>query len=268
MTLQRLGRARPRVYVESPYAAPTPEGLAANVAYAAACMRDALERGEAPLASHLLWTQPGILVDTDPLEREIGKDECGFRFAETCAASAFYVNNPAKAWSSGMSDGFADALRARRVPVFRWLGATRAVFASFANEFRRSYAALPGNLLGTVAAILMDEMQKAEACARCRHPWALHMGEPCVATPGLDLPSHLDATGCGCPAFIWPQMLCRRCGHPRSFHSRTQCNQPWVPLRKLPEDDPDLIAGCFPPQPGALCVCDCFADPTPMTRRH
>lgn len=57
-----------RVILESPYAGDV-EG---NVKYARACIRDSLLRGEAPIASHLLYTQPGILSDSDPLERAHG----------------------------------------------------------------------------------------------------------------------------------------------------------------------------------------------------
>lgn len=44
-----------RVIVESPYAGE----VEANVTYARACVRDCVLRGEAPIASHLLFTQPG-----------------------------------------------------------------------------------------------------------------------------------------------------------------------------------------------------------------
>src|ERR1019366_4582214 len=56
------------VIVESPYAG----DVAANVTYARACVSDALARGEAPFASHLLYTQAGILRDEVPAERERG----------------------------------------------------------------------------------------------------------------------------------------------------------------------------------------------------
>jgi hypothetical protein len=46
-----------RVILESPYAG----DIDANVAYARACVRDAVMRGDAPIATHLLLTQPGIL---------------------------------------------------------------------------------------------------------------------------------------------------------------------------------------------------------------
>lgn len=58
------------VIIESPYAGPTPEAVAANVAYARACLLDSLRRGEAPIASHLLYTQ--VLNDLIPEERALG----------------------------------------------------------------------------------------------------------------------------------------------------------------------------------------------------
>jgi len=56
------------VVIESPYAG----NMKANVEYARACVRDSLGRGEAPFASHLLYTQPGILNDDDKEERRWG----------------------------------------------------------------------------------------------------------------------------------------------------------------------------------------------------
>lgn len=52
--------------MESPYAGE------ANLAYAKRCIHDCLKRGEAPIASHLLFTQPGILDDSNPEERAWG----------------------------------------------------------------------------------------------------------------------------------------------------------------------------------------------------
>jgi hypothetical protein len=57
-----------RVILESPYAG----DIEANVAYARQCVRDALARQEAPIASHLLYTQPDILKDEVPEERAWG----------------------------------------------------------------------------------------------------------------------------------------------------------------------------------------------------
>jgi hypothetical protein len=57
-----------RVIVESPFAG----DIEANVIYARAAVRDCVLRGEAPIASHLLFTQPGILDDNVPEERALG----------------------------------------------------------------------------------------------------------------------------------------------------------------------------------------------------
>lgn len=54
------------VILESPYAG----NLSLHTRYARAAMRDSLLRGEAPMASHLLYTQ--VLDDGDPLERAMG----------------------------------------------------------------------------------------------------------------------------------------------------------------------------------------------------
>ena len=57
-----------RVIVESPYKG----DVARNMKYARRCVRDCLIRGEAPIASHLLYTQEGILDDNIPEERDQG----------------------------------------------------------------------------------------------------------------------------------------------------------------------------------------------------
>ncbi len=57
-----------RVILESPFAG----DVERNIEYARACVRDSVLRGEAPIASHLLFTQPGILDDGEPNERALG----------------------------------------------------------------------------------------------------------------------------------------------------------------------------------------------------
>jgi hypothetical protein len=61
-----------RVILESPYAPSERFTTEQHVEYARACLKDCLERGEAPLASHLLLTQPGVLDDTKSGERRLG----------------------------------------------------------------------------------------------------------------------------------------------------------------------------------------------------
>ncbi len=74
-------RARkPLVIIESPYAG----NVGANEAYARACLLDSLNRGEAPIVSHLLHTQ--VLDDMRPDERELGIEAglAWYRVAEKC----------------------------------------------------------------------------------------------------------------------------------------------------------------------------------------
>lgn len=97
-----------RVIVESPYAG----DVARNERYARACVRDCLLRGEAPIASHLLYTQVGILSDVIPEERERGI-AAGLAWLATAEASVVYVDLGV---SAGMKLGMACAAD-RGVPV-------------------------------------------------------------------------------------------------------------------------------------------------------
>lgn len=96
------------VILESPYAGDTE----ANVMYARACMRDSLQRGECPIAAHLLYTQDGILDDTIPAERACGI-AAGLAWLRVAQASVVYVD---RGISPGMLDGIQAAERAG-VPV-------------------------------------------------------------------------------------------------------------------------------------------------------
>lgn len=55
-----------KVIIESPYAGDVQE----NIEYARQCLLDSLNRGEAPIASHLLHTQ--VLDDNEPEQRKTG----------------------------------------------------------------------------------------------------------------------------------------------------------------------------------------------------
>lgn len=82
------------VIIESPYAG----DVEANVAYARAAMRDSILRGENPIASHLLYTQPGILNDDIPEERERGI-AAGLAWRAVADLAVFYID---RGWSGGM----------------------------------------------------------------------------------------------------------------------------------------------------------------------
>jgi len=61
-----------RVIIESPFKGDEKRSEEQNVKYARACAHDCISRGEAPFASHLFYTQEGILNDLIPEERMMG----------------------------------------------------------------------------------------------------------------------------------------------------------------------------------------------------
>lgn len=56
------------VILESPFAG----NIVENITYGRMALRDCLLKGEAPIASHLLYTQSGVLNDDIPEERQLG----------------------------------------------------------------------------------------------------------------------------------------------------------------------------------------------------
>ena len=101
------------VYVESPYAGDVDR----NINYARACLSDCLHRGEAPLASHLLYTQPGVLDDDVPAERATGI-AAGLAWGKHADATVVYCDIGI---SPGMLEGIRRAQSEGRVVEFRWL---------------------------------------------------------------------------------------------------------------------------------------------------
>lgn len=79
------------VILESPYAGFTQTDVDINIRYARQCVRDSLLRGEAPIASHLLYTQEGILNDDIPEEREHGIN-AGLSWKKVAHASVVYID--------------------------------------------------------------------------------------------------------------------------------------------------------------------------------
>jgi len=99
---------RRRVIIESPYAG----DVEANIAYARECLRDSLLRGEVPIASHLLYTQDGVLDDNIPSERERGID-AGTEWYMVADLCAVYSD---LGISTGMQRGI-DRARDWNVPI-------------------------------------------------------------------------------------------------------------------------------------------------------
>lgn len=102
-----------RVIIESPYAG----DIAANIEYARLCLRHSILLGEAPLASHLLYTQNGVLKDDDLRERDLGIS-IGLIWAECADLTAVYIDYGI---SKGMQQGIAHAQKARRPIEYRRL---------------------------------------------------------------------------------------------------------------------------------------------------
>jgi hypothetical protein len=76
-----------RVILESPYAG----DITTHINYARACVRDAVMRGDAPIASHLLFTQPGILRDELVAERKLGI-AAGLAWVGVAEAMVLYID--------------------------------------------------------------------------------------------------------------------------------------------------------------------------------
>ena len=98
------------VIIESPYAG----DIQLNTLYARACVRDSLARGEAPFASHLLYTQEGILDDADEEERMHGI-KAGLMWGARADLTAVYID---RGISRGMRYGIAIAEELKR-PIER-----------------------------------------------------------------------------------------------------------------------------------------------------
>ena len=88
-----------------------------NVEYARRALRDSLLRGEAPTASHLLYTQPGVLDDDDVNERSMGI-EAGLAWGRVAEATVVYVD---LGISEGMRKGITRALHEGRPVEYRRL---------------------------------------------------------------------------------------------------------------------------------------------------
>lgn len=121
-----------RVILESPYAGNSNWKVVAffqrraNIKYARRCVRDSLSRGESCLASHLLYTQPGVLRDADPVERQWGID-AGLAWGVVAEATVVYVD---RGVSKGMEYGISRAITEGRPVICRALVDQHRVYAA------------------------------------------------------------------------------------------------------------------------------------------
>lgn len=103
----------PRVFLCSPYAG----AIHVNVGFARSCLADCFKRGEAGFAPHLLYTQPFVLRDGVPEERERGM-AAGMRWLVICDKLVAYVD---RGISSGMKREIEYARHIRTPVEFRRL---------------------------------------------------------------------------------------------------------------------------------------------------
>lgn len=108
-----------RAAIESPFGAKDPGVLEQNIRYAKACVRDSLHRVEAPYASHLFYTQEGLLDDNDPDERMLGI-MAGKEWEKAAVRTAVYID---RGISAGMQLGIEICQEVGRPIVYRSLGA-------------------------------------------------------------------------------------------------------------------------------------------------
>lgn len=100
-----------KVIIESPYAG----DVERNEHYARLCMKDCFDRGEAPFASHLLYTQPNVLDDTIPSERSLGIN-AGLLWGACADKTVVYTD---LGISIGMGYGITTAENANRPIEYR-----------------------------------------------------------------------------------------------------------------------------------------------------
>jgi hypothetical protein len=102
-----------RVIVESPFAG----DIRRNKEYLRKALRDCLGRGEAPFASHAIYTQAGVLNDLDPEERTLGIT-AGLYWAAVAEATVVYLD---LGITDGMRVGILDAQASNRPIEYRYL---------------------------------------------------------------------------------------------------------------------------------------------------
>lgn len=107
-----------RVVIESPSWVPDAAERGRNLRYLRACLADCLGHGDAPFAAHGLYTQPGVLDDSLPVERDLGI-RAGFRWRDAAHATIVYTDLGV---TEEMNLGIADAVSLGHPVEYRTLG--------------------------------------------------------------------------------------------------------------------------------------------------
>lgn len=101
------------VIIESPWKASSVSEQLRNRNYALKCMKDSISKGEAPYASHLLYTQ--ILKEENMEERNLSID-LGLQWGEKATKTVVYQD---LGITSGMNYGIRNAIRLGREVEYR-----------------------------------------------------------------------------------------------------------------------------------------------------
>jgi len=150
------------VIIESPFAG-SPQEIYRNTLYARAAVRDSLMRGEAPIASHLLYTQEGILDDAIPEERKHGID-AGLAWRKVTEASVVYCDFGI---SKGMGYGIALAVEQKNPVEMRYL--PKATLDKIAKVVRLCFGNSYNRTLSEVACVNCGIPFKKEPSVTKRH---------------------------------------------------------------------------------------------------
>lgn len=105
------------VVLESPFRGKGYFETELNILYARECIRDCLNRGEYPYASHLFYTQDGILNDKDDSERDLGID-AGIAWGNLVSKRVVYTD---RGISEGMKKGITAAIKSGKEIEYREL---------------------------------------------------------------------------------------------------------------------------------------------------
>ena len=154
--------------LESPYAG----NVDLHERYARACMHDMLtNHGEAPYASHLLYTQEGVLDDDDPDERQHGI-HAGFAWRQAAEYTVVYQD---LGISKGMEYGIRDSAEKGRPIVYRTLPADALAsvlqdnlyyLESTKESLARDGIAAPASInemIITVLSLMLEQLQHVVA---------------------------------------------------------------------------------------------------------
>lgn len=105
------------VVLESPFRGEGYFETELNILYARECIRDCLSKGEYPYASHLFYTQDGILDDKIDEERELGI-RAGIAWGDIVPKRVVYTD---RGVSEGMEEGIESAKKSGKEIEYRKL---------------------------------------------------------------------------------------------------------------------------------------------------